>query len=124
MTEWYQAVVGRGDQTGRQAGYPTINLAATILPATTSKGVYASQVKLGDQLYAGALYFGPRLVKDEEHDVLEIYLLDFTGELYDQQLEFKLNKFIRPPQDFSDLAALKAQISLDVTAVKEALNEK
>jgi riboflavin kinase/FMN adenylyltransferase len=117
----YRAQVLRGDQTGQQINFPTINLDPLTLPANLKRGVYASRVWLTNQAYQGALYFGPRVVKDEEHDVLEIYILDFTGELYDQQIEFSLEKFIREVRDFANLEDLRLQISKDTQEVKEAL---
>jgi riboflavin kinase/FMN adenylyltransferase len=122
--QWHTAVVRRGDQTGRQLSYPTINLDPSLLNQDLARGVYASWVKINEQLYRGALYFGPRLVKDEEDDVLEIYLLNFDGNLYDQQVSFSLVKHIRPVRNFETSAELKQQINQDVQAVKEILHEK
>ncbi|MFH2118202.1 MAG: riboflavin kinase [Candidatus Paceibacterota bacterium] len=122
----YQSTVQRGDQTGRRFIYPTINLNPSVLSKSLKRGVYASRVTIADQTYFGALYFGPRVVKKEKHDVLEIYLLDFTSELelYGQPVEFSLEKFIRGVVDFPHLNDLREQISKDILAVKEALNEK
>ncbi|HEX9817587.1 MAG TPA: riboflavin kinase [Patescibacteria group bacterium] len=118
----YTAQVLRGDQIGRQINYPTINLNPLTLPPNLKRGVYASQVWVGGQAYQGALYFGPRVVKNEEFDVLEIYLLDFEGELYEQAVEFTLEKFIRGVMDFPTLEELRLQIKQDILAVKEALS--
>ncbi|OGJ41055.1 MAG: hypothetical protein A2411_01065 [Candidatus Pacebacteria bacterium RIFOXYC1_FULL_39_21] len=125
----YQSTVRHGDQTGSRFVYPTINLDPLVLPQTLKRGVYASLVTIAGRTYAGALYFGPRVVKKEKYDVLEIYLLNFTAgsnefELYDQSVEFSLKKFIRGVLDFAHLADLREQISKDILLVKEALNEK
>ncbi len=123
QSQRYQAQVQAGDQTGRQLSYPTINLNPLLLPQTMKRGVYASWVWVAGRRYQGALYFGPRLVKDEEHDVLEIFLLDFSGELYGEEIEFTVEQYLREPRDFTKLEELGQQIDQDIKGVKEALNE-
>lgn len=118
---WFTATVGRGDQTGSRYVYPTINLDPALLPAGQARGVYASKVRLAGQTHSGALYFGPRVIKQETHDVLEIYLLDFEGDVYGRQVEFSLAHFIRPVQDFPTLEALREQVTRDIAAVRKAL---
>jgi riboflavin kinase/FMN adenylyltransferase len=84
--------------------------------------VYAANVKIDGRVYQGALYLGPRLVKDEQHDVLEVYVLDYEDEIYGRQVEFILRQFIRPVRDFVSLEDLKKQITADVEAVRKALH--
>ena len=124
MNEWYRSVIQQGDQTGSKYVYPTINLDPSVLPAQTKRGVYAGQVKWGEQLYQGALYFGPRVVKQEVNDVLEIYLLDFAGHPAQDTVEFTLAKFLRGVMDFPDLKVLRQQVTRDIEDVRKALNEK
>jgi FAD synthase len=121
---WYTSTISRGDQTGSKYVYPTINLDPAVLPPDTERGVYASLVKLGSDQHHGALYFGPRLVKAETSDVLEIYLLDFAGEITLTEVTFQLVKFLRPVMDFPTLMALRDQVSEDIVKVRKILNEK
>lgn len=121
MNSWYSSQIISGDQTGSKYVYPTINLMSDVLPADTKRGVYASLVRLGDQEYQGALFYGPRLVKDETNDVLEIYLLDFTGEINDTEVSFQLVRFLREVKDFSSLSELKKQVTEDIKQVRKAL---
>lgn len=124
MLSWLNSAIQRGDQTGRKYVYPTINLNPAVLPTNTERGVYASLVKLADRQYKGALYFGPRKVKQETNDVLEIYLLDFAGEIKSDAVSFTLVKFIRGVMDFPSLAELRDQVSRDIMDVRKALDEK
>lgn len=121
---FYKSKVFHGSKDGSNKAYPTVNLDPLVLPADFKKGVYASWVKVGGQQYPGAAYFGPRLVKNEQHDVLEIYLLDFSAQVYGQEVEFSLIKFIRGVMDFTDFSLLKAQINKDISDVKRILNVK
>lgn len=126
---------------GRTMSYPTINLDPAVLPTTTQVGVYAALVKIAaatpttspsppkpqpalhqpSATLAGALFFGPRLVFGETHNVLEIYLLDFSQQVYNQSASFKLMEFIREPRDFTSLSELQQQIQSDVERVQKAL---
>ena len=124
MSDWYKSAIQPGDQTGSKYVYPTINLDPSVLPTDTERGVYASHVKWGKQTYQGALYFGPRVVKQETNDVLEIYLLDFAGHKAREAVEFTLAKFLRGVMDFPDLKALREQVTRDIEDVRKALNEK
>ncbi|MBP7857828.1 MAG: riboflavin kinase [Candidatus Saccharimonadales bacterium] len=115
---WYSSKVVRGDQYGRTLGFPTANLDAAVLSHVEKEGVYACRVRLGKQFYRGALYLGPRIVLGETKRVLEIHILDFDQEIYDETLSFQLGPFIRPPMDFKNTDELKAQFSRDVAAVR------
>lgn len=119
-TNWISGLVLHGDQTGRTINFPSLNLEPSLWPANlrTSPGVYAAKVRVGGNEYMGALYYGPRLVKGETHNVLEIHVLDFTADVYDQFVEFRVGAFVRPPMDFISLLALKEQLASDCKSVK------
>lgn len=115
---WYRGAVISGSQLGRTLGFPTANLDTAILAHITQEGVYAANVRIDGQLHTGALYIGPRLVLDETKRVLEIFVLDFDGDLYSQILEFQLGTFVRGPMDFDTFDALIAQLEADVAAIR------
>jgi riboflavin kinase/FMN adenylyltransferase len=118
---WISATVLRGDQTGRTINFPSLNLDAALWPEVLREkpGVYVSQVRIADKTYLGALYYGPRLVKKEVHNVLEIHVLDFADDVYDQVVEFRVGAFVRPPLDFESLDGLKRQLGEDVERVRQ-----
>jgi len=120
---WHTTTVIHGDKTGRTIGFPTANLDMRLMDPTTKHGVWATEIKIGTKLFMGALYYGPRLVKGEHHTVLEIYILDFNQRIYDEQIWFRLEKYIRGVQDFSSLDALKDQLQTDVYHVRQAFEE-
>ncbi|HSW87595.1 MAG TPA: riboflavin kinase [Candidatus Saccharimonadales bacterium] len=121
MDQWYTSKVLRGNQSGRTINFPTVNLYPTIIPQETKQGVYASIVRYQEQLYKGALYFGPRLVVGETKIVLEIYILDFDKEIYDETIEFQIKDFIRGVQDFDSFEEMKRELQEDVQKVKTLL---
>lgn len=118
---WYEGIVISGSQLGRTLGFPTANLDPTILKDVSKGGVYAASVRIDGQAYTGALYIGPRLILDETKRVLEIFVLDFDGDLYGKTLDFQLGGFVRGPMDFDSFEALTAQLEADVAAIRAAV---
>lgn len=110
----YSSKVLKGEQLGRQIGFPTLNLDPNILPKTQKLGIYQSVVTWKGKEYKGVLFFGPKKTFDEVINVLEINLLDFNQEIYGETVTFTLGKFIRPPAKFSSLEELEKQIARDV----------
>lgn len=119
MKTWYTSTVLKGDQAGRTIGFPTVNLDPTVLSSDTKKGVYACVVRHGSKSYAGTLYFGPRLVKGESHDVLEIFIHDFSDSIYGSEIMFSCAGYIRPVMDFGSFDDLKKQIEDDIDKSKK-----
>jgi len=121
----YSSEVFLGSQLGRTIGFPTLNLDVSLLENAAQnyqKGVYACRVFIADRWYEGALYFGPRLVLDEQKNVLEIFVINFSSEIYGQVVEFQLGAFIRPVMDFASLAELQEQLAQDVDDVRACLS--
>jgi riboflavin kinase/FMN adenylyltransferase len=52
---------------------------------------------------------------------VEVHVLDFTGDLYGEQLEVAFVARLRPEERFSDIEALRTQIGLDVQHAREVL---
>ena len=117
----YFAKVIEGLGNGKVRAYATVNLDPKILPNDLAKGVYSAWVFVSGQKYKGALFFGPRKILQQEYDVLEIHLLDFDSEIYNQKISFSVEKFIRGVEDFTSFIDLKKRIALDIKLVSKAL---
>jgi riboflavin kinase/FMN adenylyltransferase len=108
----------RGDQLGRQLGFPTANVAVDGLELPPH-GVYAVRVLHPGGESLGALNIGVRpTVALGPMLRFEVHLLDFDGDLYGQHLELEFLRPLRPEQRFPSLDALKAQIATDIEAVR------
>lgn len=119
---WYKGIVQQGSKLGRTIGFPTINLDPSIITETSfEKGVHACIVKIADTLYRGALYYGPRLVKGESKDVLEIYVLDFEDQIYGEEVMFQPHTFIRSPEQFKNITKLMHAIEKDVAITRKSI---
>jgi riboflavin kinase/FMN adenylyltransferase len=116
------ARVVRGDQRGRQLGFPTANLQLPVGKIVPAFGVYACWAQRGGQRHAAVANLGVRPTVINQGDaVLEVHLLDFEGDLYGEPLQVELSHFLRPEQRFSGLDELKAQIERDRDRARERL---
>jgi riboflavin kinase/FMN adenylyltransferase len=97
--------VVHGDKRGRELGYPTANL--RLPPDCGLKyGVYAVRVGVGGQLYDAVANFGRRPMFDTGAVLLEIYLFDFSGDLYGAALDCAFIGWIRPELHFDSIEEL------------------
>jgi riboflavin kinase / FMN adenylyltransferase len=78
------------------------------------QGVYCVRVDTpaATQLPA-VMNIGKRPTVDGVNTTVEVHLLDWDGDLYDQQLTVYLHKFLRSEQKFPSLTALTEQIQVD-----------
>jgi riboflavin kinase/FMN adenylyltransferase len=106
----------KGDQRGRQIGFPTANIALDdyLEPAL---GVYAVWVGVEEggvtSWHAGCANIGRRPTFDKEEVNCETYIFDFTDDIYDKLLRVALVEYIRPEKKFDGIAQLREQIALD-----------
>jgi riboflavin kinase / FMN adenylyltransferase len=111
----------RGDQRGRQLGFPTANLAVAERRLIPADGIYAVRVKIGNGWWSGAASIGIRPTFGGGHRTVEVYVLDFDGDLYDQVLEVQFVKRLRPEMKFDGAQALITQMQNDVAAARQVL---
>lgn len=116
--------VVHGDKIGRTLGFPTANvqLRRKRLPLT---GVFAVTVSgLGDRPVRGAASLGVRpTLAAGLKPVLEIHLLDFTGEIYGAHISVNFLHKLRDEAKYASLDALKAQIARDVAATRDYFDD-
>ncbi len=112
-----------GAKRGADLGFPTANVP---LPRGTAlgHGIYAVHVYVSDGRYRGAAYLGTRPTFDDGVPVLEVFLLDFDGDLYGEAIEVEFIDFIRPDRRFDSSEALKAQMGVDCARAREILDPK
>ncbi|MFQ5438033.1 MAG: bifunctional riboflavin kinase/FAD synthetase, partial [Paracoccaceae bacterium] len=105
-----------GDQRGRDLGYPTANLELDRLHVPKF-GVYAVLVDVLEGPHAGhyqgAASIGLRPTFGGDHPNLEVYIFDFSGDIYGANVSVALVAFQRPELKFDTLDALTRQIDED-----------
>ena len=111
-------VVARGDQLGRQIGFPTANVDSTCeqLPPA---GVYAVRVFWDGQSRLAVANLGCRPTVSQGADLtLEAHILDFNGDIYGREMEIAFVRKLRDEKKFAGIEELKAQIASDVLAAR------
>ncbi len=117
----YTGMVIKGKGRGKSVvGFPTCNLAVPE-GFVEKPGVYACYVWVEGVRYRGALHFGATPTFDDTETALEIFILEYTGAEPITQITFELGPYLRPVATFVDVAALRAQIALDVQRVRRAM---
>lgn len=119
-------VVG-GFQQGRKLGFPTAN----IRPSSSEKlipprGVYAVWCVLSSgETHKGMLNIGARPTFHNGDDVsIEVHILDYTGNLYDQSIQVYFVERLRAEKQFASLLALRAQLQQDELDSRRLLNKQ
>lgn len=109
-----------GDQLGHKLGFPTANLDTTGMIVPTN-GVYAAQAILRGQTHRAVLNIGlrPTVQNPTPTPRVEVHLLDFSGDVYGQELEINFAKKLRDEQKFPSLELLREQIQRDIPAARE-----
>ncbi len=115
--------VVKGDQLGRQLGYPTANIEIdSIHKLIPADGIYAVHVHHATTAYKGALYIGNRPTVGGIKKVIEVNIFNFAKEIYGESLTVEFHKFIRGDKKLDSLEDLKNQISLDKEQVLASFN--
>ncbi len=112
-----------GKKLGRTIGFPTANIDLPIEKFLPSNGVYAVKVCIAEDKspIAGVMNIGNRPTVNGTNQSVEVYLIDWSGDLYGKILTVELEQFLRPEQKFESLDALKAQIIIDCDRAKATL---
>jgi riboflavin kinase/FMN adenylyltransferase len=116
--------VEHGQKLGRDLGFPTANLVLGeyLQPAL---GIYAVKAGIdegrGTVWHDGVASFGYRPTVGGTDLVFEVYLFDWSGDLYGRHLRAALIDYLRPEKKFDDLDALRAQIALDCDEARRLL---
>ncbi|MFA5928831.1 MAG: bifunctional riboflavin kinase/FMN adenylyltransferase [Candidatus Margulisiibacteriota bacterium] len=97
-------IVGKGKQLGRELGFPTANLELPENKLIPAEGVYLGQdclINIGE--------------------IMEVHILEFSGDLYGQSLTVEFFKRLRPEIEFTDHRDLIAQVEKDIALAKKML---
>lgn len=114
-------VVG-GEKRGRKLGFPTANL-KTEKEQLPAFGVYAVIVKHGPNQYKGLVNIGCRPTYGCVAQTIEVFLLDYAGNLYGEELRLYFVARLREERTFSDSRSLVEAIDQDVRRGKALLED-
>ena len=104
-----------GNQRGRTMNYPTANLKIPANKIVPSYGVYSVAVLVNGKFYPGALSISNNpTFKDVSETRIEAHILDFTGNIYNQEIIIFFLDRVRDIKIFPDKDSLMTQINNDV----------
>ena len=114
------ARVVKGDQLGTKLGFPTANLdvSGLVLPPN---GVYAAHALVRGKAHHAVLNIGHRPTVQNPTPTIhvEVHILDFTAEIYGEEMEITFATRLRDEQKFASLDELKIQITRDIAEARK-----
>jgi riboflavin kinase/FMN adenylyltransferase len=121
-----RGTVVHGDRRGRELGFPTANLEFAYSPALPALGIYLGRVTVRER---GIGPGHPALVSvgvrptfhDDGRVLVEVYLLDWDGDLYDASLDVELVARLREERRFDSVEGLVAQMRRDEAEARASL---
>jgi riboflavin kinase/FMN adenylyltransferase len=118
LGRWYSVSgpVVHGDGRGRKIDLPTANLAPPPEKVLPVDGVYACWAWIDGEKHAAVTNIGtrPTFSPESSRPTVETHLLDFSGDLYGQELRLEFAARLREERKFPGVDALVAQIRADI----------
>src|SRR6201996_2115483 len=112
-TPWFvTGEVVHGEKRGRDLGYPTANIRLDK-NCGLKHGIYAVRVGDGIRRFDAVASFGRRPTFDNGAPLLEVFLFDFSGDLYGKSLDVAFIAFLREEIKFDGIDALVRQMDDD-----------
>jgi riboflavin kinase/FMN adenylyltransferase len=111
---FFEGSVIKGDQLGRQLGYPTANLLYNDADKIhLGHGVYAVRVLIKNQWLKGMLSIGNRPTLDQSDERIEVNIFDWNDEIYGETIKIVVSKYLRPQEKYPTLEMLVQQLEKD-----------
>ena len=118
-----ESKVQKGRQMGKEIGFPTCNMDIKdyVIPKL---GVYAVRIhqRNNRKVLKGIANMGYRPTFNQKKLLLEVYIFNFSDNLYNKYLTIEFINFIRKEKKFKNINQLKKQINSDLKLVKKKLN--
>jgi riboflavin kinase/FMN adenylyltransferase len=107
-----------GDRRGRTLGVPTANLQLGA-DCRLRHGIYAVRLRRSDgSIHDSVASYGRRPTFDNGPPILEVHILDFSGDLYGERVGVAFYDWIRPEMRFDTVDALIAEMGKDLEAAR------
>jgi riboflavin kinase/FMN adenylyltransferase len=105
--------VVHGKKLGRTIGYPTANIETDSIKLLPKKGAYIVEVFVNENQYKGMLSIGTNPTVNGEKLTVEVYILDFNEDIYDQNINVKFRDFLHEEIKFEGLEKLVERLDED-----------
>jgi len=111
--------VVHGKKIGRTIGYPTANIETDSIKLLPKKGAYIVEVFVKNQQYKGMLSIGTNPTVNGEKLTVEVYILDFEGDIYGEEITVKFRDFLHDEIKFEGLEKLIEKLDEDKRLTEE-----
>ncbi len=114
-----QGKVVKGQQLGRTIQFPTANIQLPTKEKLIPKiGVYCVSIEVNKVVHIGMMNIGTRPTVEGQHLTLEVHILNFSEDIYEQEVQVFFHHRLRDEVKFNSIEALKAQLALDKTSTE------
>ncbi len=112
--------IEKGNHLGSKIGFPTANISTDkLLP---QYGVYATIAQVDGNLYSAVTNVGTKpTVKSDDTPNIETFILDFSGDVYNEEMRVYFVRQIRREKAFANVDELKRQIAGDARSASGML---
>jgi len=117
-----QVITGAG--RGKELGFPTANLDLDQEQALPLDGIYATLTYIDGTAYQSVVNIGQRPTFGSNQRTVEVYVLDYQGNLYGRELTVDIIERLRGEKQFDTVQQLKKQISKDIEQSRTILNSR
>ena len=104
-------------QIGRTIGFPTANIKLQENLVIPKRGIYATKVYIGNEVYVGATNIGYNPTVNGEKMSVETNILQFDKDIYGKTIKLEFLERIRDEKKFSNLNELKVQLKMDTNYI-------
>lgn len=108
-----------GRKLGRKLGFPTANIELPEGCIVPRHGVYACRAFVGEKGYMAVCNVGSRPTVEGHQVRTETWILDFSGDLYGQDVTLEFFFFLRPEQRFGSVEELKEAVLRDAEMTRK-----
>lgn len=105
--------VVHGKKIGRTIGYPTANIDTESIKLLPKKGAYIVEVFVKGNQYKGMLSIGTNPTVNGEKLTVEVYILDFDDDIYDEKITVSFRDFLHDEIKFEGLDKLIERLDED-----------
>ncbi|MDD5591506.1 MAG: bifunctional riboflavin kinase/FAD synthetase [Dehalococcoidales bacterium] len=114
-------VVPGANRGAKLLGFPTANLGIDPEQAIPAEGVYATRACIDDIAYNSMTYVGASLTFGESWSMIEVCILDYSGDLYGKDLKVDFIERLRGGEKFDTVEKLRQQIAADIEKGRKLL---
>ena len=111
--------VAHGKKLGRTIGYPTANIEPESIKLLPKKGAYIVEVFIKNHQYKGMLSVGTNPTVNGEKLTVEVYILDFNDDIYDEKITVKFRDFLHEEIKFEGIEKLVERLDEDRRLTEE-----